>query len=373
MIKVLIVDDSAVVRKVLTEELSRFQDIEVIDTAVDPYVARDKIVKLRPDVITLDLEMPRMDGLSFLAKLMKHYPMPVVVLSSLTPKNSENALRALDLGAVEVLCKPGGAYATKDISRSLAQAIRAAASARIEINLPRSKSTVEPAQLNSLLVQTTNKVIAIGASTGGTKAIEAVLTRMPATSPGIVIVQHMPENFTSSFAKRLNEICPMEVREARQNDHVAHGVALIAPGNQHMLLNRSGGNYLVTIKQGPRVHFQRPSVDVLFQSVAINAGRNAVGVLLTGMGADGAKGLLAMRENGANTIAQDEKTCVVFGMPKEAIKLGAAEEIVSLADIPTAIINALQAHEGLNKNKAQPGQAGTDCHKGTKTQREILG
>ena len=347
MIKVLIIDDSAVVRKVIAHELSRFDDIEVVGTAVDPYIARDKIVKLRPDVITLDLEMPRMDGLSFLAKLMKHYPMPVVVLSSLTPKNSQNALKALDLGAVEVLCKPGAAYATKDISRSLVQAIRTAASAQINTDSAKYDMSVTTAQLSGLLVQTTHKVVAIGASTGGTKAIEAVLRCMPATAPGTVIVQHMPESFTTSFAKRLNEISQMEVREACDQDRVLPGTVLIAPGNRHMLLCRRGGNYLVNIKNGPRVHYQRPSVDVLFQSVAKSAGRNAVGVLLTGMGADGAKGLLAMRKNGADTIAQDERTCVVFGMPKEAIRLGVADEVVPLPKIAPAIINALKDQKGI--------------------------
>jgi len=341
MINVLIIDDSAVVRKVVTEELSRYDDIEVIGTAVDPYIARDKIAELRPDVITLDLEMPRMDGLSFLAKLMKHFPMPVVVLSSLTPKNSELAMKALDLGAVEVLCKPGAAYSTKNISHNLAMAIRSAASARIDRISDKTKSALEADQTETLLVQTTDKVIAIGASTGGTKAIEAVLCGIPAVAPGIVVVQHMPENFTTSFAARLNEICPMQVREARNDDHVVPGVALIAPGNKHMVLQRSGGTYVVKIKDGPRVHYQRPSVDVLFQSVAKNAGRNAVGAILTGMGADGAKGLKAMRESGAHTMAQDESTCVVFGMPKEAIKLNAADEIVPLPRISAAIINSL--------------------------------
>ncbi len=342
MIKVLIVDDSAVVRKILTQELSRYKDIEIIGTAVDPYVARDKIVKLKPDVITLDLEMPRMDGLSFLAKLMKHYPMPVVVVSSLTPKNSENALRALDLGAVEVLCKPGSAYSTLDISQSLVRAIRAAASARINKHQDISRPLVEKVQLNELLDQTTHKVIAIGASTGGTKAIEAVLSIMPANSPGTVVVQHMPENFTTAFASRLNEICQMQVREACDNDRVVPGVALIAPGNHHMVLQRSGSLYLVKIKDGPRVHYQRPSVDVLFQSVAKSAGRNAVGVLLTGMGADGAKGMLSMRESGAYTMAQDEDTSVVFGMPKEAINLGAVDKVVPLHYISQEIVNALR-------------------------------
>ena len=344
MIKVLVVDDSAVVRKVVTEELSRYDDIEIIGSAVDPYIARDKIIQLRPDVITLDLEMPRMDGLSFLAKLMKHFPMPVVVLSSLTPKNSELAMKALDLGAVEVLCKPGAAYSTKNISHNLAIAIRSAASARLDRNPEKAKLAVDTGQTQNLLVQTTNKVIAIGASTGGTKAIEAVLYGIPAVAPGIVIVQHMPENFTTSFAARLNEVCPMQVREARNNDHVVPGVALIAPGNKHMVLQRSGGTYMVKIKDGPRVHYQRPSVDVLFQSVAKSAGRNAVGAILTGMGADGAKGLRAMRDSGAHTMAQDESTCVVFGMPKEAIKLDAADEIVPLPRVSGAIINSLNGH-----------------------------
>jgi two-component system chemotaxis response regulator CheB len=356
MIRVLIVDDSAVIRKVMTDELSRYDDIDIVGTAVDPYVARDKIVELRPDVITLDLEMPRMDGLSFLAKLMKHYPMPVVVLSSLTPKNSDLALKALDLGAVEVLCKPGAAYSTKDISHDLALAIRAAAVANINHHCAQSQPVVQKNATSNLLVQTTHKVIAIGASTGGTKAIEAVLACMPATAPGTVIVQHMPEHFTTSFAQRLNEMCPMEVREARNNDRVVPGVALIAPGNQHMVLTRSGGTYMVKIKGGPRVHYQRPSVDVLFQSVAKIAARNAIGVMLTGMGADGAKGLLAMKESGARTMAQDEATCVVYGMPKEAVKIGAVEEVVSLPQIPAAIIHAL---EGTNKSNKPSRKGGS--------------
>ncbi len=342
MIKVLIVDDSAVVRKILSEELSKYKDIEIVGSAVDPYIARDKIVKFKPDVITLDLEMPRMDGLSFLVKLMKHYPMPVVVLSSLTPRNSETALKALELGAVEVLCKPGSAYSTLDISRSLVNAIRAAASARISVNKEKEYKSSDSGNLRDFSLKTTHKVIAIGASTGGTKAIEIVLRGLPVTSPGTVIVQHMPEHFTTTFAKRLNEICQMEVREASDNEHVVPGLALIAPGNRHMLMHRSGGNYLVRIKDGPPVHYQRPSVDVLFQSVAKHAGRNSVGVLLTGMGADGAKGMLAMRENGAVTMAQDEETSVVFGMPKEAIKLGCVDEIVPLQNIAREIINALQ-------------------------------
>jgi len=342
MIKVLIVDDSAVVRKILSNELSRYGDIEVIGTAVNPYVAREKIVELRPDVMTLDIEMPRMDGLTFLSKLMKHFPLPVVIVSSLTPENSETALKAFDLGAVEVFCKPGSAYSTKDISRDLARAIRAAASARVEArNEKQTQEDMNP-QIEQIHFRTTHKIVAIGASTGGTKAIEAVLRGLPATTPGTVIAQHMPESFTAGFAKRLNEVCQMEVREGRDNDHVIPGVALLAPGNKHMVLRRSGGNYVVKIKDGPLVHYQRPSVDVLFRSVAKSAGKNAVGAILTGMGADGAKGLLEMSESGAYTIAQDEATCVVFGMPKEAIGLGAAKKVVPLPHISQIIIKALQ-------------------------------
>jgi two-component system chemotaxis response regulator CheB len=275
---------------------------------------------------------------------MKHYPLPVVVLSSLTPRNSEMAIKALEIGAVEVLCKPGASYSTKDIAQPLVHAIRSAAAARIAVPPARPRGVAERPPPVNLLVQTTHKIIAIGASTGGTKAIEAVLARMPPTAPGIVIVQHMPEHFTTSFAQRLNEVTPLEVREARDNDHVIPGVALIAPGNHHMLLARSGGTYLVKIKDGPRVHYQRPSVDVLFKSVAEAAGRNAVGAILTGMGADGASGLLVMRAGGAYTLAQDEASCVVFGMPKEAIRLGAADEVVSLETMTHSILQALQSH-----------------------------
>jgi len=341
MIRVFIVDDSAVIRKILTAELSKYRDIEVIGSAVDPYVARDKIVKLQPDVITLDIEMPRMDGLSFLRKLMKHYPTPVVVVSSLTPKNSELTIKALTLGAVEVVCKPDSPRSTTGISGVLARAIRAAASARLPKRQEAPQPTAPVASTDNIYLQTTHKVLAIGASTGGTKAIETILSGLPATAPGTLIVQHMPAYFTASFAQRLNQICQMEVREAQDGDAVVPGVALVAPGNLHMLLMKNGARYLVKIKDGPAVYHQRPSVDVLFQSVARNAGPNATGVLLTGMGADGAKGLLAMRKSGAYTLAQDEKTCIVFGMPKEAIKLGAADEVLPLPHIAPAIIKAL--------------------------------
>jgi two-component system, chemotaxis family, protein-glutamate methylesterase/glutaminase len=341
MIKVLIVDDSAVVRSILSSELSKHKDIEVVGTAVDPYVARDKIVKLRPDVITLDIEMPRMDGLSFLAKLMKHLPMPVVVVSSLTPKNSDTAMKALELGAVEVLGKPGGSYSSQDISIHLAHAIRAAASAHVQRSPASISASATTEKMKPIEFTTTHQIIAIGASTGGTKAIETVLSGMPANAPATVIVQHMPEAFTRAFSERLNKICRMEVREARDNDHAIPGLVLIAPGNYHMLLKRSGGNYLVRIKDGPRVHYQRPSVDILFQSVAKSASRNAVGAILTGMGADGAKGLLSMKNSGAFTIAQNESTSVVFGMPKEAIELGAAHKIVPLPMISQEILKGI--------------------------------
>jgi two-component system chemotaxis response regulator CheB len=342
MIKVLVVDDSAVVRKMLSCQLPKYRNIEVVGTAVDPYAARDKIVRLKPDVVTLDLEMPRMDGLSFLAKLMKHYPLPVVVLSSLTPENSETALKALELGAMDVICKPGGSYSIKDAYKKVARAIMGAAAAQVKKNPVADAATVAKLKHSELLTSTTNKIIAIGASTGGTKAIEVVLKSLPATAPGIVIVQHMPANFTKSFAKRLNEICQVEVREAKENDHVVPGAALIAPGNFHMLLARSGGAYLVKLKKGPRVHYQRPAVDVLFRSVAKNAGKNAVGVVLTGMGADGANGLFEMKNSGAHTFVQNEETSVVFGMPREAIKAGAADEVLPLSGIGQAIINYLQ-------------------------------
>jgi two-component system, chemotaxis family, protein-glutamate methylesterase/glutaminase len=342
VIRVLIVDDSAVVRKVLTLELSKHRDIEVVGGAIDPYVARDKIVRLRPDVVTLDLEMPRMNGLAFLAKLMKHYPLPVVVVSSLTPKNSETAMRALELGAVEVICKPGSAYSASEISSQLIRAVRAAASARISKPQGDLEAPGRVGQTSDFHLPTTHKVLAIGASTGGTQAIESVLRGLPPDSPGTLIVQHMPEQFTTTFAQRLNQICRMEVREARDNDPVLPGVALVAPGNHHLLLQQSGARYLARVKNGPAVNHQRPSADVLFHSVARSAGSNAIGVLLTGMGSDGAKGLLAMHEKGACTLAQDEQTCVVFGMPKEAIRLGAVDGVIPLQQIPRAILHFLQ-------------------------------
>lgn len=343
-IKVLVVDDSAVVRRIFSETLSQEEDIEVVGTAPDPFVARDKIVQLKPDVITLDVEMPRMDGLTFLKKLMQYYPMPVIVVSSLTPKGSKTALEALENGAVDVLAKADASYSVGDMTDQLVEKVRMAARAKVS-RRPAGGAAPQPlpATYSQALSETTQKVIAIGASTGGTEAIKEVLLHMPNAIPGIVIVQHMPANFTASFAERLDSLCSIRVREARDGDSVLTGEALIAPGNFHMVLKRSGSRYYVNVKEGPMVHHQRPAVDVLFNSVAKYAGSNAVGVLLTGMGADGAQGMLEMKQAGAKTIAQDEASCVVFGMPKEAIKVGAVDRVVPLDRIPQEIIHSLQA------------------------------
>ena len=344
-IRVLIVDDSAIVRKIFSQELSKHPDISVVGVAPDPYVARDKIVNLKPDVITLDIEMPRMDGLSFLRKLMKYYPIPAIIVSSLTPANSEMALEALEYGAVEVMAKPGGSYSVGDMSVQLAEKIRAAANVRVRTLAPPPAAAGKKngSEVSLALKRSTHKVIAMGASTGGTEALKSVLMEMPANSPGIVIVQHMPPRFTTAFANRLNGLCRIEVREAKDGDAVLPGTALIAPGNYHMLLKRVGGTYYVEVKTGPLVFHQRPSVDVLFLSVARFAGANALGVIMTGMGRDGAAGLLEMKKAGAYTVAQDEASCVVFGMPKEAIRLGGAENIVSLSDIPRTLMNFLNS------------------------------
>jgi two-component system, chemotaxis family, protein-glutamate methylesterase/glutaminase len=344
-IRVLVVDDSAVVRKVFSDELSRENDIEVIGTAPDPYVARDLIVHLKPDVVTLDIEMPRMDGLTFLRKLMKYFPLPVIIVSSLTREGGALALEAMDIGAVDVISKPGEAYSVGDMSIQLAEKIRAAA--RVDMAQRAQMATAErrpEAQVLAAkrsLSQSTNKIIAIGASTGGTEAIKAVLTRFPPTIPGILIVQHMPANFTTSFAKRLDSLCQIRVREAEDGDTLMPGTALLAPGNFHMVMRRSGSRYYVNIKTGPLVCHQRPAADVLFNSVAAYGGSNVVGVILTGMGRDGAQGMLKMKEAGARTIAQDEKSCVVFGMPKEAIKTGAVDKVVPLDRISQAVMDML--------------------------------
>ena len=341
-IKVLIVDDSAVVRKVFKEELSRARDIIVVGTAPDPYVARDKIVKLKPDVITLDIEMPRMDGLTFLKKLMRFYPLPVIIVSSLTRNGGRLAMEAMSLGALEVISKPSSAYSVGEMSVQLIHKIRDVAGLKIQAAGESKAVANNPQRVpTKAMSQTTNKIIAIGASTGGTEALRAVLTKMPPNAPGILVVQHMPAQFTTSFAERLNELSAITVKEAQNNDSVVNGRALIAPGNYHMLLKRSGSRYFVNVKTGPLIHHQRPAVDVLFHSVADYAGSNAVGAILTGMGSDGAGGLLKMKEAGARTVAQDEKSCIVFGMPKEAIKLGAAQKVVPLTNITKTVLEMI--------------------------------
>lgn len=336
-IRTLVVDDSAVVRGIFGRQLAKDMSIEVVGTAPDPYIARDKIVLLRPDVVTLDVEMPRMDGIAFLRKLMRYHPLPVVVVSSLTQTGSQKAIEALEAGAVEVLAKPGPSYSVGRMTDDLIQAIKAAARARVGVVARELRS--RPAQPPAVAAPlTTRGIVAIGASAGGTQALHHVLSTLPRTSPGIVIVQHMPEHFTRSLAERLNEICSIDVREAADGDRVVGGLALIAPGNRHMLVRRSIGGPIVEVKDGPLVGHHRPSVDLLFKSVARHIGADAVGVIMTGMGADGAQGLKAMRDAGARTIAQDEESCVVFGMPREAIALGAAETVVPLERIAQTML-----------------------------------
>ncbi|MEH0019639.1 MAG: chemotaxis response regulator protein-glutamate methylesterase [Desulfobacter sp.] len=329
-INVLIVDDSAVVRKVLSKELSAQKRINVVGTAPDPYVARGKIVRLKPDVVTLDIEMPRMDGITFLKKLMQYYPLPVIVLSSLTEKGSKLAMDAFAAGAVDVISKPGSAYSVGEMSNDLARKIRDVANARVKPIVPPPEACALSAVNSRALSATTNKIIAIGASTGGTEAIRRVLTQFPENAPGTLVVQHMPVQFTASFAKRLDSLCRIRVKEAQDGDSVLNGQALIAPGNLHMLLRRSGARYYVRVKDGPMVHHQRPAVDVLFSSVARYAGANALGVILTGMGADGAEGIRAMKAAGSFNIAQDEASSVVYGMPKEAFKTGGIDQVLDI-------------------------------------------
>jgi two-component system, chemotaxis family, protein-glutamate methylesterase/glutaminase len=336
-IKVLIVDDSAIVRKVLSDTIATEPDMEVAGTAPDPYIARDKILSLHPDVLTLDIEMPRMDGLTFLRKLMAYYPMPVLIISSLGSASCDAAVEALRCGAVDVLAKPDGPYSVGRLSADLTSKIRAAAGARVR----RAGAPAPAPALRHPARFLPGSLVAIGASTGGTEAIPTVLEKLPGDLCGVVVTQHIPPLFSAAFARRLNQLCALEVKEAGDGDEVSPGRAFVAPGGVHMLVRRAGAAYRIELRDGPPVCYQRPSVDVLFASVAEAAGNKAVGVLLTGMGSDGAQGLLRMKKAGARTIVQDEESCVVFGMPREAIRLGAADQQAPLSSIPAAILSAV--------------------------------
>lgn len=347
-IKVMVVDDSAVVRQTMVDILTSDPEIEVISTASDPYVAARRLKEQVPDVITLDVEMPRMDGLTFLRKIMSQHPIPVVMCSSLTDDGSDTALKALEYGAVDIITKPriGTRQFLEESRVRVCDAVKAAANARLRKLSPRTleasakltADAVLPVARNRSMIETTEKVVVVGASTGGTEALRIFLEVLPPDVPGIVIVQHMPEQFTSSFAQRLDALCRISVQEARDGDTVLRGRALIAPGNRHCLLKRSGARYYVEIKDGPLVSRHRPSVDVLFRSTARYAGANAVGVIMTGMGDDGARGMREMKDAGAHTLAQDEASCVVFGMPNEAVKHGGVEQVVPLERIAREVL-----------------------------------
>lgn len=343
--RVLVVDDSALVRRAITDALSQDPEIEVVGTAVDPYVARDKIRDLAPDVLTLDIEMPRMDGLTFLQLLQKHRPMPVIVISSTTRSGSESALKALEFGAVDVLCKPSSAYSIGDLARQLPGRIKIAARARMAP--PPAAATVAPAPRPSAPTRPAvhylpRQLVVIGASTGGTEAIRQVLTELPGTLPGICIVQHIPPSFSQAFAERLNRLCDFEVREAVHGDEVRPGLALVAPGDQHMTVDWSGSGFRVHLNRGPMLHHTRPAVDVLFGSAAACPGARIVAALLTGMGSDGALGMKKLKEIGATTIVQNEETCMVYGMPRAAVALGVADRVLPLNAIPGALYQAVQ-------------------------------
>jgi len=343
-IRVLIVDDSAVVRKALADALARDPEIEVVGAASDPYVAREKILQLKPDVLTLDLEMPRMDGLTFLRILQQHHPLPVVVVSSLTQAGSQAALAALEAGAVDVLGKPTSAWSIGNLGPQLIQRVKAAAQARFR--QPRTALRATPASPPRLASPAGAhlhpwQVILIGASTGGTEAIREVLSRLPAGLPPILIVQHIPPVFSRAFAERLAQCCAFPVREAAQNDLVRPGTALVAPGDYHMYLTQSAGQLRIRLDQAPPLHHTRPAVDHLFRSAAAAVGRHITAVLLTGMGSDGAEGMRDIKRAGGITIAQNEETCVVFGMPRAAIKLGVVDHVLPLSQIPEAIVHAV--------------------------------
>jgi two-component system, chemotaxis family, protein-glutamate methylesterase/glutaminase len=348
-IRVLIVDDSALVREILATGLASDPEIEVVGTATDPFNARDKIVKLRPDVMTLDVEMPKMDGVEFLHQLMPQFPVPVVMVSALTERGQKITLEALEFGAVDFVTKPRSNVANglQMMMRELIAKVKIASTANVSHwkNRPQPKAAVPRAARP--LAASTNRVIVIGASTGGTEAIKEVITRFPVNTPGVVIVQHMPGGFTKLFAERMNELCAMEVREAVDGDSVIPGRVLVAPGGKQMKILRSGGSYRVSCKDGSKVNGHIPSVEILMNSAATALGRHAIGVMLTGMGGDGAKGLLAMRQTGARTLAQDEASCVVFGMPRVAWEAGAAEKLVPLRKISDLVLNWLNRKEEL--------------------------
>jgi two-component system chemotaxis response regulator CheB len=356
-IRVLVVDDSAVVRQTMVELLNSDPEIEVMGTAADPYIAADKIRNAVPDVITLDVEMPRMDGITFLQKIMSQHPLPVVMCSSLTGSGAETAIRAMEYGAIDIITKPrlGARQFLEESKVRIVDAVKAASVARIKkiSATPMHISPKLPADVviekgaprrTKAMIKTTERVVVIGASTGGTEALRAFLESLPLDTPGLVIVQHMPEHFTAAFAKRLDGICRVSVKEAEDNDTVIRGRALIAPGNRHTLLKRSGARYYVEVKDGPLVCRHRPSVDVLFRSAARYAGKNALGVIMTGMGDDGAKGMLEMKEAGGFNFAQDEATSVVFGMPKEAIKLKAVDKVLPLEALSAAVMRESERH-----------------------------
>ena len=336
-IKVLIVDDSAVVRNILSRELAKDPAISVVGSAPDPLEASDKIDSLHPDVVTLDIGMPRMGGLTFLRGLMKHMPLPVIIVSALTPKGSKLALEALELGALDIIQKPGGITSMPEMVGELAAKIKAAAGARVRLSAA-APAVARPKAAPAVSGSPVRTLVAIGASTGGTQAIQTVLTGLPDSIPPILIVQHMPAGFTRAFADRLNGLCPFEVKEAEQGDSVAPNRVLVAPGNYHMQLARQGTRFSVDISDGPKVQRQRPAAEVLFLSMARLAAPMSIGVILTGMGADGAAGMLEMKKAGARTIAQDEQSCVVFGMPKEAIALGGVDQVLPLDRIADAVM-----------------------------------
>lgn len=351
-IRVLVVDDSAVVRRMIADTLGRDPEIEVVGTACDPYVARDKILELNPDVLTLDIEMPRMDGLSFLRVLQQHRPMPVVMVSSLTQAGSRTVLQALELGAVDVLAKPTSAWNLGSLREQLAVRVKGAAKARLASfkNTATGQGAITTAAATHFLPR---QLVVMGASTGGTEALKNVLTRLPDGLPGICIVQHIPPVFSKTFAERLNECCAFEVREAEQGDVLRPGLALIAPGDFHMSLAWKETGYRVTLDQGPMQHHVRPAVDVLFNSV-VDAGANVLAVLLTGMGCDGAQGMKALKAAGATTLAQNEETCVVYGMPRAAVEMGAADRVLPLDLIPHAVLHALQTRANFKSSPAEP-------------------